>query len=202
MNVTIKSKKASTSRAGLRRTSWAYSFVLTLLLVLLGQAQAQTERSLLRSISGVVMTDKNEVLPNVSVAAKYASGKKEAITDANGSFRLSVPDVPVTLRVLGKNVTSDAMSVAESGTSENVRLRANYAIPAVHESLVISATALNPPIDQRNENVYKRIRIQPARVTLFSPFETQTIPHLVRSEILPCQSDPGSAPSTDTSRAR
>ena len=155
MTVTIKFAKASTIRTGLRWTSCAYSFVLTLLLVLVGQGQAQTKQSLLRNISGVVMTDKNEVLPNVSVVAEYASGKKQAITDASGSFRLSVPGEPVTLRVVGKYVTSEATSVAASGTLENMHLRANFAIPAVHESLVISATALTPTIDQRSENVYK-----------------------------------------------
>jgi hypothetical protein len=63
MTVTIKFVKTSTITAELRPTSWAYSFVLTLLLLLVGQAHAQTERSLLRSISVVVITDKNEVLP-------------------------------------------------------------------------------------------------------------------------------------------
>ena len=125
------------------------------LLLLLGHSRAQTEKSGMRAISGVVMTDKGELLPNVAVAATYAWGQKETITDADGSFRLSLPDEPVTLRVLGKYVTSEAMSVAESGTLENVHLSVNYTIPAVHESLVISATALNPTIDQRNENVYK-----------------------------------------------
>jgi outer membrane receptor protein involved in Fe transport len=130
------------------------------LLFLLGHSQAQIENAPLRTISGVVMTDKNEVIPNVSVAAEYASGKKETIADASGSFRLSVPSEPVTLKVLGNYVMSDANSVSASGALENVQLRAYYAIPAVHESLVISATALNPTIDQRNDNVY--------RSTLFS----------------------------------
>ena len=155
MSVTIKFAKDSTKRAWLWRKSRAYFFLLTVLLALLGHAQAQTEKSFLRSISGMVTTDRDEVVPNVSVVAEYASGKREAITDARGGFRLSVPDEPVTLQVLGKYVISEAISVTASGTLENLHLRANFAIPAVHESLVISATALNPTIDQRNENVYK-----------------------------------------------
>jgi outer membrane receptor protein involved in Fe transport len=153
--VTIKFAKDSTNKAWLQQKSRAYSFLLTVLLVLLGHAQAQTKRSLLRNISGMVTTDRDEVVPNVSVVADYASGKREAITDASGSFRLSVPGEPVTLRVVGKYVASDAMSVAAAGTLENLHLRANFLIPVVHESLVISATALNPTIGQRNENAYK-----------------------------------------------
>jgi outer membrane receptor protein involved in Fe transport len=155
----IKLVKTSTRNVGLecsRQLSCEFLFTLAVaLLLLLGYSQAQTENARLRTISGVVMTDKNELIPNVSVAGEYASGRTETITDASGSFRLSVPNEPVTLRVLGKYVLSEAMRISASGTLENVQLRANYAIPAVHESLVISATALNPTIDQRNDNVYK-----------------------------------------------
>jgi len=151
----IKLVKTSTHNVGLECSS-QFLFTLAMVLVLLlGHSQAQTERSPLRTISGAVLTDQNEVVPNVSVVAEYASGREETTTDTDGSFRLTVPDEPVTLRALGKYVRSAATSVTASGALEGLQLRANYAIPAVHESLVISATALNPTIDQRNDNVYK-----------------------------------------------
>jgi hypothetical protein len=40
-------------------------------------------------------------------------------------------------------------------TPANLRLQVSYTIPSVHESMVISASVLNPAIDQRNDNVYK-----------------------------------------------
>jgi len=56
------------------------------LLFIIGNAIAQSEGGSLRTLSGVVLTDKHEVIPNVSVVAEYPSGKKETLTDANGNF--------------------------------------------------------------------------------------------------------------------
>jgi outer membrane receptor protein involved in Fe transport len=147
---------ASISFECLRPLRNDHSLILAVVLFFFtGRPQSQTEPVSLRTISGVVMTDKNEVIPNVSVVAEYTSGKKETITDANGSFRMSAPSEPVKLKVMGKYVMSEEKSLGASGSFENVQLRAFYAIPPVHDNLVISATALNPAIDERNDNVYK-----------------------------------------------
>ncbi len=45
--------------------------------------------------------------------------------------------------------------LSASEASEGLVLQVKYAIPPVHENLVISATALNPTIDQRNDAVYR-----------------------------------------------
>ena len=73
----IKLVKTSTHNVGLECSS-QFLFTLAMVLVLLlGHSQAQTERSPLRTISGVVLTDQNEVVPNVSVVAEYPSGREE-----------------------------------------------------------------------------------------------------------------------------
>jgi TonB-dependent Receptor Plug Domain len=89
------------------------------------------------------------------VVATFASGKKETQTDATGGFRLTVPPEPVKLTVLGKYLVSEEKIISPAEPSDRLQLRVSYAIPSVHEDLVISATALNPTIDQRNDNVYK-----------------------------------------------
>ena len=81
-------------------------------------------------------------------------GMKRTVTDANGQFRLSVPNEPITLKVLGKYVVAQEKDLADSGSLSDVELRVNFAIPMMHESLLISASALNPTIDQRNDAVY------------------------------------------------
>jgi hypothetical protein len=129
-------------------------FLVALLpLAVAGILNAQAAPS--RVVSGVVITDRNEVVPNVSVVAVYASGKKETTTDADGGFRLSVPDEPLKLAVVGKYLVSEERIIGTSEPRDGLQLRVNYTIPAVHEGLVISATALNPTIDQRNDNVYE-----------------------------------------------
>src|SRR5262245_61227574 len=78
-----------------------------LILILAAYCRAQTGTVPLRSISGVVMTDKNEVVPNVAVAAEYASGKTETTTNAIGSFRLNIPSEEAKLKVLGEYLVSE-----------------------------------------------------------------------------------------------
>jgi hypothetical protein len=126
-----------------------------LILILIGYCHGQRGAILLRSVSGVVLTDNNELVPNVAVVAEYASGKTETTTDAIGSFRLTIPSEEAKLKVLGKYVVSEEKNLGPSGPVEGFELRVRYAIPPLHEDLVISATAINPMIDQRNDNVYK-----------------------------------------------
>ena len=57
--------------------------------------------------------------------------------------------------VTGKYLVSETLQLAASDRSDHVQLRVRYAIPQAHESLVISASALDPTIDARNDNVYK-----------------------------------------------
>ncbi len=122
-----------------------------LLSAIAGWAQALQ----MRTVSGVVLTDKNEVVAGATVVAEYASGRQEITTDSSGSFRFTAPREPLTLNVNSKYVVAEPRHIAASEASEGLQLQVNYTIPLVHESLVISATALNPTIDQRNDNVYK-----------------------------------------------
>jgi outer membrane receptor protein involved in Fe transport len=117
-------------------------------------SQSQLEPSL-RDVSGMVVNDHNEVVPGVKVVVEFASGRIETQTDANGTFRVHVPREALKLRVLGKYILNGDLAIGASDPSDNLRLQIRYSIPTVHEQLVISATALNPRIDERNENVYK-----------------------------------------------
>jgi outer membrane receptor protein involved in Fe transport len=108
-----------------------------------------------RIVSGVVVTDMGEVVPDVSVVVESASAKTQALTDAAGTFRLATPIEPLTINVVGKYLTFQPRHLGLSDSSTNLQLEISYSVPPVHESLVISASALNPTIDQRNDNVYK-----------------------------------------------
>ena len=111
-------------------------------------------------LSGTVVTDRNEVVPGVQVKATWDFGSVETETDQSGAFHLTIPQASLTLNVIGKYVEFAPRQVGKNDPTENLELRVAYAIAPVHQSLVISATALNPTIDQRNDNVY--------RSTLFS----------------------------------
>lgn len=115
-------------------------------------ALAQTTRT----ISGVVVTAKNEFVPNAVVAAQTFDGKKEIVTDAEGGFSLAVPsDEALTIIVGGKNIEGKTFIFAATDETDNLRLVINYKVAPIHEELVITASELEPSIERRNERVFK-----------------------------------------------
>jgi hypothetical protein len=80
-----------------RQNRWSLSpftslCVLTML-VLAGNegAQSQSQAEARRSVSGVVITDQNEAVPGALITVESPSGKTQAVTDANGNFKLRIP---------------------------------------------------------------------------------------------------------------
>jgi hypothetical protein len=62
----------------------------------------------------------------------------------------------VKLTVVGKYLASGQTNIGLADLSLGLNLRVTYSIPPIQENLVISATALNPTIDQRNDAVYSK----------------------------------------------
>jgi hypothetical protein len=108
-----------------------------------------------RTLSGYILTQQNELLPNVTVIVRSATGEVTTTSDGKGEFRLAIPDGPVTVRFQGKNVTPLELSVGPNDPIENLRIKITVVIAPIQESVVIQDTALNPTIDQRNDTVYK-----------------------------------------------
>ncbi len=116
-----------------------------------------------RTISGVVLTEKNEVVPGATVAVHPAdpiwagpvASEQKILTDHQGQFTLVVPTGTLKLRVSGNYIALLETVLAANDASEHLELHIHYAIPARHESIVITATAFDPTIDRRNDSVYK-----------------------------------------------
>lgn len=142
---------ANDAKRTVRRSVIALMFVIAAPLAGFSQSHSGSGS---RVVSGTVATGKKEVVADVTVIAEYPSGKAETVTDANGGFRLRVPNGPLKLTVSGKYVVAKERLLSSSEASGGLELEVSYAIPPVHENLVISATALNPTIDERNDNVY------------------------------------------------
>ncbi|HEY0408626.1 MAG TPA: TonB-dependent receptor [Pyrinomonadaceae bacterium] len=107
-----------------------------------------------RILSGVVVSQQNELVPNVRILVRSATGEREATTDAAGNFRLEVPDGALSLKIFGKNIALLSKSVGPHDSSENLRLVISFIVPPIHESVVIEAAQLDPSIERRNSTVY------------------------------------------------
>ena len=140
-----------------RLKSWVAGY---LALICFSPALSVAQTATIRNISGTVLTDRNEAVPGVTVAANWGYGSSQADTDASGAFHLAAPSEAVTLSVVGRYLQFQPRRLGKTETAEGLELRITYSIAPVHESLIISASALNPTIDQHNDNVY--------RSTLFS----------------------------------
>lgn len=115
---------------------------------------AQTNRT--RNVTGVVVTQQNELLPGVNVTAIFTSGaRRTTVSDAEGRFSITGPSESLTLKFERTSITPLEIQVALNDRAENLRIKVELLVPTVHESVVIEATALEPAIDRRNDTVYR-----------------------------------------------
>jgi hypothetical protein len=108
-----------------------------------------------RTLSGVIITQQNEVVPGVTMLVRTSSGEQQASSDAAGKFRLTVPNEPLSLKFSGQNIAPFVQMIGANERSENLQIKITYVIPPIHADVVIAATALEPGIDRRNDTIYK-----------------------------------------------
>src|SRR5215467_7975809 len=109
-----------------------------------------------RTISGVVVGPKNEVLNDATIVVQGASGEQRTHTDEYGRFSLDAPNEEVTLHVQGQYIKPQERVIYPGGSSTNLQIEIEYLIPPIHQSLVITASELEPRVDTHSDEVYKR----------------------------------------------
>ncbi|MCI0622354.1 MAG: TonB-dependent receptor [Acidobacteria bacterium] len=108
-----------------------------------------------RIVSGEIVTVRNERVQGVRVSMRSDAGEQMVESDADGWFRLSVADEPLSLQISGKYIVSQERALASSTSAENLRIEVEFFIPPIHESLVITAAGLDPNIERRNSAIYR-----------------------------------------------
>lgn len=108
-----------------------------------------------RTLSGVVVTDKNETVPNAAILIRTPGGEQTITSGEDGSFSALVPDGAISVEVSGDNIARFRKVISAGGAVSGLRLMVAYVVPPVHESVVIVDTSLEPGIDRRNEGIYK-----------------------------------------------
>lgn len=108
-----------------------------------------------RVLAGSIITQQNELLPEVTIIVRSAVGDVRTISDAEGRFRLSVPPGPLTVRFEAKNMTAVERTFSPNESIEELSIRVTLIVPRIQESVVIQDTTLNPAVDQRNDTIYK-----------------------------------------------
>src|ERR1051325_575695 len=102
-------------------------------------------------ITGTVLDDRGQLVPN----AEISIGKSKTKTNAEGHFALPDQAGPITIHVTGNYIAAQNQTLSASDSHQNIEIHIHYTIGKQHETLVITATALDPSIDRRNGAVYK-----------------------------------------------
>jgi hypothetical protein len=114
---------------------------------------AQTTRS--RILSGVILSQQNELVPDVNVLVRSDSGDLRTRSDAQGRFRMDVPVGALSLKFFGKNIALLSKTLAAGDATEELQIKISFIIPQVHANVVIEATSLEPGIERQNDTAYK-----------------------------------------------
>lgn len=109
-----------------------------------------------RVISGTIVTKSGELVPNAKVLASFPGGTADTSSDGAGRFTLSTPDVQVRLVVKGVNIPEVTRTIAKADRATGLVIEVEYKIATVRESLVITATVVDPAIERRNDAVYQK----------------------------------------------
>jgi hypothetical protein len=143
------------SRIWLALGYWMLPLLLLQVPDLPGQVTATPEQAAFRTLSGEVLNEKTERVPDVVVTAKWGAESRVTKTDDGGNFSLAVPNVPVKLIVSGRYIAPNEQQISAEVRTEPIQLQIHYEIPEDQETLVITASAPDPAIDRRNDSVYR-----------------------------------------------
>ncbi|HEY8563167.1 MAG TPA: TonB-dependent receptor [Pyrinomonadaceae bacterium] len=108
-----------------------------------------------RTLSGTILTQMFESVPNVAVEVQTSDGKIDVVTDSEGRFSLKVPNESLSVKISGKNIEPQTRIFSAQDALENIRIKINYTVPPVNESVTIQAETLSPEIERRDDAVYK-----------------------------------------------
>jgi hypothetical protein len=143
-------------RIAKRSIQWTIPILVLILFSLLHRSAFARQLSGSRTISGVIVGPKNEVLPGVAVVVRSGEGERTFTTDERGLFSGDLPNQEVRLHVEGQYIKPQDRIIGSGDPSTNLRIEIEYLIPPIHQSLVITASALEPQLETRNDEVYKR----------------------------------------------
>ncbi len=108
-----------------------------------------------REISGTIVTNPGEVVPDVTITVRAGANEQTVLSDAGGDFRIKFAAEEFTLSLSGKNIKPLSFSYGKTAETKGLRIEISYVIPQIHEELVINASQLEPDIERRNDQIYR-----------------------------------------------
>ncbi len=130
--------------------------LVTLFVLLIQVVAYASAQSLVRKISGTLVDHKDQVLAGVTVIVSGPSGEARTTSDEAGRFVLDVPNEDVSVRVEGPYIKAQQQALPMNRSAENLRIEVDYLIPPIHQSIVITASGLEPQVETHSDEIYKK----------------------------------------------
>src|SRR5262245_25262348 len=130
--------------------------VLALLVVIFSQSLPALAQLQDRRVSGVIVSGKGDAVEGISILARTAHGEGTAVSNDGGQFALNVTDEDVTLQIGGAYTKAQELTLPLNAPSTNLRITVDFLLPPLHQSIVITASALEPQLETQSDDVYKK----------------------------------------------
>ncbi len=108
-----------------------------------------------RVLSGVIVTQQQEVVPGVTVLVHTDGGDVQTTSDGDGRFRVVVPAGVLAVKFFGQNIALVSRTIQPGAASEDLSVQVEYLVAQIHESVVIVSDSLDPAVERRNDTIYK-----------------------------------------------
>ncbi len=106
-------------------------------------------------VSGTVVTAQFEAMPNASIRIDTKSGSISTTSDGEGRFSVDVTGDPLTITAGGSNLRETTIDISSLTNFSEMVVKVNYVVPPIVENVTITADALTPQIEFRNDELYK-----------------------------------------------
>ena len=129
------------------RCAWHFGY--SLVLVILASSIAWAQQDGMRRVTGTVVDQSGAPVPRVLVEVRGPSGQNaaSALTDTQGRFALDLPDGAYTLDATAAGLAPIRHQSLEVGAA-TPPLSLTLEIPAIKESIVVTATRTEAPLAQ------------------------------------------------------
>jgi outer membrane receptor protein involved in Fe transport len=105
--------------------------------------------------SGTVVDGEFKAVPGAVVEIRWKLGMAVLNADERGEFSFPAQGDAFDVDVRGKNIQPLKRSFTTAGDITNIQLQVSYVVPPISESVTITADALTPQIEFRNQTIYK-----------------------------------------------
>ena len=104
---------------------------------------------------GETVTRSGEVVAGVSLIFAVGAIEVTTVSDRQGVFRLQLQPGDYRVRVSGPGIVDRAQDYRLRRGDERLRIEVEHLIPPLLDAVVIRGMALDPTIDQRNDEIYR-----------------------------------------------